>query len=108
MGYSSVVCETGGGDDGAEAVDSGRRLDLPSGFELAQGPGHRGRVEGPLDHLDALVQGLLGVARQYGDRLLGQDRAGVHGEGGEVHRASGLGHPGGQGVADAVPAGESG
>ena len=86
----------------------GPAADLPSGFELAQGPGHRGRVEVPLHDLDALVQSLLGVARQYGDGFLGQDRAGVHGEGGEVHRASGLGHPGGQGVADAVPAGESG
>ena len=41
-----------------------------------------------------------------GTDLLGQDRPGIHLEGGQVHGASGLGDAGGQGVAHPVPARE--
>ena len=55
-------------------------------------------VEGPLDRLDALVEGRLGVAGEDRDRGLGQHWAGIHLQGGEVHGGAGLGHAGGQGV----------
>ena len=43
---------------------------------------------------------------QYRDHLLGQDRPGVHLEGGQVHGAPGLGDARGERVAHPVPAGE--
>ncbi len=82
------------------------RLDPTSRFQLGQRPGHGGRVQGALDHLDPLVQRLLGVAGEDGDHLLGQDRPGVHLQGGQVHGAPRLGHAGGQGVTHPVPARE--
>ena len=85
-----------------------RGFDLPAGLQLVERPCHRRRIERALDHLDPLVQRLLGVAGEDGNGSLGQDRPGVHLEGSEVHRAARLGDPGGQRVPDAVPPGEGG
>ena len=81
-------------------------MNTTSRLQLAQSPGHGGRVEPALDHLDALVQRLLGVAGEDRDHLLGQDRPGIHFEGGQVHGAARLGDTGGQGVTHPVPARE--
>ena len=91
---------------GAHAPGLGRDAALRPGLQLAQRPGHRGGVQRALGDLDPFVQRLLGVAGQHRDHLLGQDRPGVHLQGGQVHGAPGLGHAGGQGVAHAVPARE--
>ncbi len=72
----------------------------------AEGPGHSGRVQPPLDHLDPLVQRLLGVAGQDRDRLLGQDRPGVHFDVARCTVQPVSRHPGRQRVPHPVPAGE--
>src|SRR5438067_200964 len=54
------------------------------------------RVEPPLDVLDPLVQRVGGVIGKDGDRLLGQDRAGVDIGHRDVDRATGHLHPSGQ------------
>ena len=64
----------------------------------------RGRAA--LGHLDPLVEGFLGVAVDDPNRLLSQDRACVHFENGQVHRAAGLADSGRQGVAHGMPTGK--
>ena len=61
-------------------------------------------IQAALDLLDALVQGLFGVAVEDRDGLLGEDRPGVDVFGDEVDGAARHRHPGRERVADRVPA----
>ena len=63
-------------------------------------------VEPALDRLDALVEGLDRVVGQDGHRLLGQDRAGVDLDGGDVHGAARDLDPVGSASSHRVPARE--
>ena len=60
-------------------------------------------IQAALHFLDAFVQGLLGVAVEDGDRLLGEDRPGVDVLGDEVHGRSRHLHPELERVAHRVP-----
>ena len=85
----------------------GWRIDLSARLELAQRPGDGGGIERALGHLDPLVERLLRVPVDDLHLLLGQNRAGVHLERGQVHGAARHAGPGGQGVAHGVPTRES-
>ena len=97
-----------------ELVEGARELHDPGlVVDGQQGPhqrllldqvGEHARVEPALDVLDPLVQRLDGVVGQDRHRLLGEDRAVVDVEAGEVHRAAGDLDPGRERVLDRVPA----
>ena len=98
-------------------TDSNALIRPPPTLILVHGPGRPPArpgsdgwlwVEGAFHLLDPLVQAVRRVGRQNGDGPLGQDRAGVHLHGGEVHGGAGLGHAGGQGLLHRMPTGESG
>jgi hypothetical protein len=73
------------------------------GFEFGDECADRGRVELPLTFLDALVERLDVVVAVHRYRLLGEYRAGVDLQCGQVHGAPRDGDTGGQGVLHGVP-----
>ena len=73
---------------------------------VREDPGGHPDDQVPLDHLDALVEGLLVVAVEHRDGLLREDRAGVGARVDQVHRAAGDPDAVGERVPHGVRAGE--